>query len=450
MSVVCNSHYSDRGELSSIPIHAKGSSAILSLTSSTGRVHLNRSHIPVNPWRLPKKRLRPISPILPVSTKIYARPVHLASTSVVATSFLMNTSLPDLVSNTQPGINMEFPFWIKDLASEKMAKLISGKALQHWEKQNPGILADENICYEYNFLSERLIIKCMPTAIHDSVGLYLAGNVSHSLNERFSWPRVTTMVCIGSGTRFTGDENGFSEKLLDGYVKAVDQLFTTVVHESGFTESIKDLKQDARLWLLHTGGATRVVIVVCMNEIITTQVVSGDTEERHTSDVEKMSGDGQVLGIHNVQDSSVEETADNGQALGIHDSLGSSAEETAGDELALGIEDPEGTDEEARVLNCIDETTQLNSLAMELLELNRRAKWKRPLLGGLEATIHLYRAAEDNKDIIEVFTSRLLPQPPPDSPEPKEFSIPLHDIIGTKVLESEPSEEIVFALEILR
>ncbi|CUS07898.1 unnamed protein product [Tuber aestivum] len=183
-----------------------------------------------------------------------------------------------------------------------------------------------------------------------------------------------------------GDENGFSEKLPDGYVMPVDELFPTVVCESGFAESMEDLKQDARLWLLHTGGATRVVIVVCMKEIIATQGVSGDMEKRHTSDAEEMAGDG--------------------QALGIRDSEGSSAEETAGDGQALGMHDLEGTDEEATVLNSIDQTTQRNCLAKEL-------------------------AAEDNTDIVEAFTATLLPQPPADSPEPKEFPIPLHDILGT-------------------
>ncbi|KAG0136923.1 hypothetical protein HOY82DRAFT_598326 [Tuber indicum] len=213
---------------------------------------------------------------------------------------------------------------------------------------------------------------------------------------------------------------------------------------------MEDLKQDARLWLLHTGGATQVVIVVCMKEIIATQGVSGDMEERHISDTEEMAGDWQVQGIHDLEGSSVEKTADDKQALGIHDSEGSSVGEIAGDGQALAIHDSQDTDEEATVLNSIDQTTQGNSLAMELLELYRRAKLKQPLLGGLEAAIHLYRAAEDNIDIVEAFTAPLLPQPPSDSPELKEFSIPLYDILGTGVQGSEPSEEIVFALGVLR
>ncbi|KAG0134135.1 hypothetical protein HOY82DRAFT_537709 [Tuber indicum] len=273
----------------------------------------------------------------PASTKLHTRPVHLATTSVFATNLLKNTSLQNPLCNTQQGVNMEFPSWIKDLRFEKIAKLqvenegnvqlgkISGVALRHWDKQNLLILSK-----------------------------HLQG----------SW-----VMRMGS-----------QKKLPD------------------------------RLWLLYTGGATRVVIVVCMREIIATQGVFCDMEKRHTSDTEEMAGNTHNLGTHNMDGSSVEETADDGRALGIHDSGGSSVEETVGDGPALGIDDTE---------------------AKKLLELNRNGKLKRLLLGGQKATIRLYRAAKDNTNIVEIFMATLLPQPPSDSPGPSKFSILLHDILGT-------------------
>src|SRR5205807_6631 len=123
---------------------------------STYEVHHNSSHI--HPWRSPKKRLIPVDP---------------QTASMVATSLLENTSLRYPLWDTELHVNMEFPSWIKDLGSKKIAQMpaenegdmwlgrISGEALLDWEWQNPEVLADENIRYKYNFLSENLIIECM-------------------------------------------------------------------------------------------------------------------------------------------------------------------------------------------------------------------------------------------------------------------------------------------------
>src|SRR5205807_624283 len=114
----------------------------------------------------------------------------------------VNTSLRDLLSDTQPPVHMEFPSWAKGLGSEQIAKLqaenegdvrlgrISGNSLPHWERQNPRVLVDENIYIKYNFISENIIIKCMSTAAQDLLGLYFAENVSGPLNEMFGRSRV--------------------------------------------------------------------------------------------------------------------------------------------------------------------------------------------------------------------------------------------------------------------
>ena len=57
----------------------------------------------------------------------------------------------------------------------------------------------------------------------------------------------------------------------------------------------------------------------------------------------------------------------------------------------------------------IDEKTNLNELTKKLLELNQKGKLGLPLVGSLEATLFLYRAAEGSNDITETFRATILP-----------------------------------------
>lgn len=45
-----------------------------------------------------------------------------------------------------------------------------------------------------------------------------------------------------------------------------DSQFPTIVCEAGWAETEEELREDARLWLQHTGGQTKVVIVVSFSE----------------------------------------------------------------------------------------------------------------------------------------------------------------------------------------
>ncbi|KAG0634518.1 hypothetical protein HOY80DRAFT_1098340 [Tuber brumale] len=77
------------------------------------------------------------------------------------------------------------------------------------------------------------------------------------------------MVVVASGTifsGFTGDGFGTSRKLPDGYIHLPDGRFPTVVCKAGWAESRAGLMEDARLWLLHTNGETRIVIVISFTE----------------------------------------------------------------------------------------------------------------------------------------------------------------------------------------
>jgi hypothetical protein len=104
--------------------------------------------------------------------------------------------------------------------------------------------------------------------------------------------------------------------------------------------------------------------------------------------------------------------------------------------------------EEQTLLDGIDESTDFNDLAKRLIDLNRRAKLRQSLVGDLKATLHVYRASEDGKDIIESFGATVLPPPPADGGGPKEFAVTMEDLLGGSVPEGQdPADVIVFGLE---
>ena len=162
--------------------------------------------------------------------------------------------------------------------------------------------------------------------------------------------------------------------------------FPTVVCEAGWSEMHEELREGARLWLLHTGGQTKVVIVLSFSE--------------------------------NSAESPMQ--AANGQSK----------------------------DKEQTVVEGINESTNLNDLAKKLIELNRQRKLGQPLVGSLEATLYVYRAAEDSSDIIESFSATVLPPPLADAEVPREFGLTMEDLLGDAVpKDQDPGDLIMFSLE---
>jgi len=90
--------------------------------------------------------------------------------------------------------------------SIQLGSITSG-ALQHWTFQNPEVANSDNIRYEYNYLTERFIVKCMPTPTHDSLQLYFTEHVLVSLSAQFGAPQMRTMVRVGSGTSMSQNKS---------------------------------------------------------------------------------------------------------------------------------------------------------------------------------------------------------------------------------------------------
>jgi len=153
--------------------------------------------------------------------------------------------------------------------------------------------------------------------------------------------------------------------------------------------------EDARLWLRHTGGETKMVIVVSFTE-------------RPTRSGTDLGGD-----------------------------------DISEDERRTGG----GGKEEPMLMRSIDETTKVCELGERLADLNVRDQLRTPLIGELEASLYIYRATEDRGEITEVFGTKILPSPPVNGEKPHEFHITMLDIFGEEVpAEMSPMDQITFDL----
>ncbi|RPA92253.1 hypothetical protein L873DRAFT_1794341 [Choiromyces venosus 120613-1] len=314
----------------------------------------------------------------------------------------ISTPLPLPKYRPNSNTNVKPIFQIKTLQRQQILDLrencegdlcfpdVSEHDLHNWKLQNPDLLEAKDIRFEYNFLTERFIIKCMPTATHDSLQAFFMQNVFGALAEKVGFSQAMGLVNINSGTTFggfKGDWTGSSEKQPDAYVKLTGSKFPAVVCEAGWSETLEHLMADARLWLLHTGGITRIVIVVCITE----------TNTWNTADVhEKISDDVPTMG------------------------------KTLTEEQAL--------------MQGISAGTDLNYLAERLTNLNTHAKLTKPLVSDL-------KACENQADIWERFGATVIPAPPVESEAPTEFKIPFMDIFGDKIpVGVDPTDSIIFSL----
>ncbi|KAG0633144.1 hypothetical protein HOY80DRAFT_659537 [Tuber brumale] len=314
---------------------------------------------------------------------------------------------------------------------------ISSEEVSIWEREHPGVMENKQIRQEYNFLNQSFIIKCSPLPTHEALAQFFTTSILGSLFERFGVKEAGDLVRVSSGmsfTRFSGDFCGKSVKIPDAYAILPCAYFPTVVCEAGWSEKFEALLDDARIWLLHTYGQTRAVILVSFTE----------SYARSSSEVGK---------IGPKVEKDILEVVEGKTMMGVEDDeLGGGSEKDAEEPVALS--------EEQMVLESIDETTGYHTLAARLLDLNSKGKLKEPLVGTLGATVHVYKACEDGKEIKESFMATLLLLPPEKDLEPLEgnledpeeeisgFVIELVDLLGDNIPKGhDPKDKVMFSLK---
>lgn len=202
-----------------------------------------------------------------------------------------------------------------------------------WRSRFPDLIEDDNVRYEYNSRAERMIVKCMPWPIHDSLQIFMCQRIMKEVSSS----KADGKLRFGSGTTFTGFKGDYafaSQKLPDAYVRVSKHTeFPTVVAEAGWSEDLPQLIEDAKLWVEGSGFLTRVVLLTSFTEI------RGDNDAPLNSDSET----------------------------------------------------------EAELMECVDQGMTEMVLAPRLLSLHRRHGLAEPLLGTIHATVHVYRLDNENK-----------------------------------------------------
>jgi len=107
---------------------------------------------------------------------------------------------------------MEPTVTIRDLDLKKIAELrerseadvhfqnVSDSELRNWISENPELVEHKDFRYEYNFLSQRLIIKCMPTPTHDSLQYFFTQTVFGTFVEKVGLLKAQELITTGAGT----------------------------------------------------------------------------------------------------------------------------------------------------------------------------------------------------------------------------------------------------------
>ncbi|KAG0137907.1 hypothetical protein HOY82DRAFT_535235 [Tuber indicum] len=321
-------------------------------------------------------------------------------------------------------LSMEEIFRLQDIIEGQLnLNGISSEKVSKWERKHPGVMENKKIRQEFNFLNQSFIIKCSPLPTHEALAQFFTESILGSLFEQFGAKEPRGLV----RRRFLWEIGEDSRCLRE--LPGTD--FPTVVCEAGWSERFEALLDDAQLWLLHTSGQTRAVILVSFTESYAGSSPGlGNNELKIEKDIPEMGEGTTVMGVEN-------------------DELGGGGEKDAEEPVALS--------EEQMVVESIDDTNGYHTLAPRLLDLNHQGKLKEPLVDTLGATAHVYKACEDGEEIKESFMATLLPPPegdlePPEGNLEKEersgFGVELVDLLGDNVpMGHDPKNKVMFSLK---
>ncbi|KAG0135834.1 hypothetical protein HOY82DRAFT_628588 [Tuber indicum] len=239
--------------------------------------------------------------------------------------------------------------------------------------------------------------------------------------------------------------------------------------------------QDARLWLLHTNGETKVVVVLAFTEEkAKLEVVSGPrhpepitpTTANHDGtthcstsyhqEIQRTITSNHEGSIPTIMSKEVTAPPTAGNAATVPSTTGNKAtappttgNERISDEATTlpttgndATAPPStGNDSEENLMHTIGENTDLNDLAEKLFTLHEQGKLQHPLLGKVHASLHIFKASNEGDDIVETFSTILLPPKAVGSTAPEEFGITLRDILGNLVPAGhDPADEVCFPL----
>ncbi|KAG0136173.1 hypothetical protein HOY82DRAFT_625775 [Tuber indicum] len=289
---------------------------------------------PTPPWSF-------IPKVLTIS--IHSPPGKLTSASISILKYLPPELYPTTNSAKEPFLrNTLIAEVILTLQEENEGRLdwagVSPEDADRWESLHPEVIENDEIRQEYNFLNGSF--------------------------ENF---------------KVTGDFCGKSKKIPDAYIMLPDADSPTVICETGWSEKRAALMDDARLWILHADGQTRLVIIVVFTE--------GDTK---SSPKVELVAKGPAVENERQTGGGIEKPV-----------VGGDVPEVPGEEPEVESEGLEVKNALLKmVVDSIDETTNYHDLVARLQELNHQGKLRKLLVGNLGATVYNYKANKVFNNIV--------------------------------------------------
>jgi len=111
-------------------------------------------------------------------------------------------------------------------------------------------------------------------------------------------------------------------------------------------------------------------------------------------------------------------------------------------------EEETNTSEEQNKINSIDGSTNNPELAARWWDLNHGSRFREPLVGDLGARIHIFKARDNGKDIVEMLTATVLPQRIISEKVALRFGITLDDLFVASVpMKQDPKKVLICSLE---
>ncbi|RPB20406.1 hypothetical protein L211DRAFT_841742 [Terfezia boudieri ATCC MYA-4762] len=140
---------------------------------------------------------------------------------------------------------------------------LTPEALRIWMKQYKNNLYSKELhsLWEYSPDTQNFIIKCMPTPIHEKIANYAIVAVVDALRTHTGMSIYDTGIDLCSNTEIetTGNGNGSGGRRIPDLSIQVslhplenEKVFTGVVWEIGFSQTLDSLKRRARMWFSNT------------------------------------------------------------------------------------------------------------------------------------------------------------------------------------------------------
>ncbi|RPB23606.1 hypothetical protein L211DRAFT_880744 [Terfezia boudieri ATCC MYA-4762] len=186
--------------------------------------------------------------------------------------------LPHTISNLTPSLlcalsrsltySPDFPFRNRDHGISIPA---TPESFQIWTARYKHVLYSNELhsLWEYSPDAQSFIIKCMPTPIHENVANYAMVAVLDALRTHTGMSMYDTGIRVYPNTEVETAENGSGargRRIPDLCIKVhlhpleAERVFTGVVWEVGFSQTLESLRRRARMWFSNKGIGEGVTV----------------------------------------------------------------------------------------------------------------------------------------------------------------------------------------------